>query len=520
MATDPCVRMRWHRDAPPGELADLVGAAPGATSWVGVRGALAAAHLGTLDIPNPAVDSAMRRLLTAFVIRMVGFGIPDTDAWEDAWDELLAIRRFDPGVIDTYLERWRHRLYLRDAERPLLQDPRLAREVSTLAPPGRLVMTRASGSGQPWIDHTPQDEPVDAREALGWIVAWRAYGPSGMGGERNHGGVKHKSMTAGRLRAAISFHPETNSLFHDLLLSAPPPDQVPLTGEDIPEWEAEQLPDPLRPRVPCGPVGRLTGRAFHAVLLEMPDDLRVTGCRIAWAIPVPTTARTAEAKKAAEMTMEAITAATDPFVINRAKGGPLRAAHARALLRDFDTLIAARRTDPPQGVVPPAWLGLLASLPSAARERIGPVRVRVLACDQDKQPRETHWWSAITPVSIAAYLNDPDRAALIAAVRERAEKTETALSRALSSAWRGMSPDPRSTCPWTTSGRAAYWDRADPLFWPALQPGAPAPQFGALARQIFDTETHHAAATPVGMLPVAQARAGLVRATTPSRRNR
>ncbi|MFE0136975.1 type I-E CRISPR-associated protein Cse1/CasA [Streptomyces sp. NPDC059037] len=505
--------MRWSPAADPAELGRLApGAVPGTTSMVGAAAVLTASHLGSLDVANVAVESTIRRLLVAVFIRVSGLHVANLEAWEDRFDELMDAGRLEPAAVTAYTTKWNGRLDLYHPERPFLQDPRLAEECGDAAPPAKLDMTRSSGNSQPWNNRTPQTAPITAHEALWWLLAWRGYGPCGLGANRSHQDVTHKSMAAGPLRAAISWHPATGNEFHNLLLSCPPPDVIPLVGADLPEWEQDTLPDPLRPELPTGPVSRLVNRAAHAILtVPDPNTGQVTGCWVAWRTPVPTAIKTTSGKAALTAAAEAVTGAVDPFLVNRIKGGPTRANHHRAMLRDVDTLIHARRGDDTTGgATLPAWIRLVESLPVDTRDRIGPIRARALACHQDKQEKEELWYASTTPVSIAVCLagQHPERAAQIARTRQAAEATATALAGALRTAWNAMSPDPRSECVWTGNALAAYWDYAEARFWPAIDDG-PDPRFPALALDLYDDATRADAATPTGLIPIATARARL-----------
>jgi CRISPR system Cascade subunit CasA len=523
----PCVPMKWSHTADPTELTRLApgalpAAAPGLTTLTPLGEALSAAHLGTLDVPNVAVSSALRRLLVALFIRVSGLDIADPDAWDDRWDELLDQGHLDPTDVSAYIARWGHRFNLDDPERPFLQDPRLAEECGDPAPPAKLVMTRASGNNQPWLDRTPQDAPITPYEAFWWILAWRQYGPCGLGANRRHNGITHKSMAAAPLRSVFSWHPETGNEYTNLLLSAPHPTDIPVTGSDLPEWEQATLPDPLHPELPSGPLSRLINRAAHATLTRAdPATGQITAVWAAWRSPVPTAVKEAGAKKALEVAAEAVAAAGDPFLINRSKGGPVRANHARALVRDFDSLIHIRRPGDTTkaATTPPAWIRLLDALPIEALDQLGPIRARALACHQDKQEKEEIWFEQVTPVPVADYTSGrhPERAALVAATRKTAEDTAKALAAALRSAWNAMSPDPRSECPWTNDTITAYWDRTDSRFWQAINAGTD-PQLQALAIALYDDATRADASTPTGLIPIANARATLthpkVRRTT------
>lgn len=472
----------------------LPGARPGGHLSAGLRAALLGAHLIVdVEVANPAVESMLRRLLTALAVRVAGLDVTGREVWEERFDALLKGGRFSAEAVEAYFDRWRHRFDLFDGERPFLQDPRLADECSRQAPPGRLVMPRASGANQPWLDRTPQDDPVPAEEALGWLLAWRGYGPSGMGAQRHHGGVNSKNMKAAPLRSLVSFHPLGESLFESLVLSCPPPSGSEAPGVDLAPWEQEDLEDPLVPAVVCGPVSLLTGRAMHHVLLAPSGDgALVTGCWVAWGSRVD------------------LPAARDPFVIDRAKGGPVRASWRRQLLRDFDAFVHAR--DPAavgiKGQVLPAWLSVFADLPPDVLDSLAGVRVRALGCHQEKQDRDEHWYGTTTPASIAPFLpsRHPARAARVARTRLAAELAAADLAKALRGAWKEMAPGEKS-CPWADSATSEFWDRADSLFWSAIgQDDAEVPAFRRLGLEIFDSTTREVATSPQGLLPVARAR--------------
>ncbi|MFC1443130.1 type I-E CRISPR-associated protein Cse1/CasA [Streptacidiphilus sp. N1-10] len=495
---DPCLDVLICSSARPADLDRLLpGTRPGEVREVGLRSALRAAHLiGDLVVSNPAVESALRRFLTALFVRVAGLDVAEVEDWQDRHDALLAAGAFSSQEVDAYFDRWHSRFSLFDPERPLLQDPRLAAECSTQAAPGRLVMTQAAGSNQPWFDHTPQSAPIESMYALGELLAWRCYGPSGTGAQRKHGGVDSKSMKAAPMRSLVSFHPLAETLFASLLLSCPPPDSTVNPVLDLAPWERDELPDPLVPARVHGPVSLLTARATHHVLLAPSEDAsQVIGCWVAWG------------------STKDLPAARDPFVIDRDKGGPVWANYRRALVRDFDAFIHAK--DPSaaglKGVVLPAWLGVYADLTPDQLDGLGPVRVRALGCHQAKMARESHWYAATTPASLAPFLpaRDPARAAKVAATRIAAERVEAALAAALRSAWKAMWPGDKN-CAWADEARASYWDQAEPLFWQAITvPGGAVPGFERLALTVFDATTRPVAFTADGLHPVARARASL-----------
>ena len=510
LVDDLCLDVLIRTDAPLEELGLLLpGAERGRVLGVGLRSLFRAAHLvRDLVAPNPAVESAVLRFLTGLFVRVSGLGMADPEAWQDRLDELLEAGALSREEIDAYFDAWLPRFSLFDSARPLLQDPRLAAECSTQAAPGRLVLTQAAGSNQPWFDHTPQSDPISSKDALGEILAWRGYGPSGTGAQRKHGGLDSKSMKAAPMRSLVSFHPLAGNLFASLLLSCPPPDGDVEPDLDLAPWESDELADPLVPAQVHGPVSLLTGRATHHVLLAPSEDAsQVVGCWVAWGA------------------VKDLPVARDPFVMDRDKGGPVWANYRRSLVRDFDAFIHAK--DPAaaglKGVTLPAWLGVYADLAADQLEALGPVRVRALGCHQAKMARESHWYAATTPASLAPFLpsHHPDRAAQVAAVRTAAERVEASLAMALRSAWRELWPGEKN-CAWADEARATYWDQSEPLFWEAISADTTQPPaFERLALSVYDTTTRPVAFTAHGLHPVARARATLShpRTNKPPRRN-
>ncbi|WP_035954151.1 type I-E CRISPR-associated protein Cse1/CasA [Kitasatospora sp. NRRL B-11411] len=479
----PCVLVRFREDVSAEEVAEFVpGAAAGEVARVGVRQALKAAHLvADLQVEHVAVEAALRRFLTALAVRVGGLDVADEDVWQDVQQELLLAGRFDAGAVDDYVKEFGDRFDLY-SDRPLLQDPRLAQECTTVAVPGRLAMTRPSGNTQPWRSRVPQEEPVASAEAFGWLLAWRDYGPCGTEALRSHGGKTTKMSKAGPNRRVVSYFPLGSSLFTSLVLGCPPPGRWPqLPGEDLAPWEREGLPDPLAPVVACGPVSLLAGRAAHAVLLAPGEGGEQTvSCWIAWA------------------TQEDLPAAVDPFTMTTPEGRARLANAGRSLLRDFDSLVHARDVSAGGRVpsMPPVWLGAFADLAPKVLDAVSNVWVRVLGCQQAAQAGGMeHWWSQTTPVAVAAFLpsRHPGRAALVARARQAAEDAAESLGGALRAAWRETGGDPKHN-PWTGLADMLFWDRAEEPFWaavtaeqlPAEDRQASPLGFRRLALQVYD----------------------------------
>ncbi|MFF2631170.1 type I-E CRISPR-associated protein Cse1/CasA [Kitasatospora griseola] len=506
--SDGWVRVRARPDLSSEERdeldAILPGATPGGQSVTGVGGVLLAAHLlSELDFSAVPVESAVRPVLAAFAARVTGLdgrklgpaGPGVGERWLDRLEEVLAEGRFDPAEVLAYLEKESAGLGLYDEVRPFMQDPRLASEAGEVVPPGRLVMNRPSGANAMWSGRVAESAPVASGEALGWVLAWRAFGPSGMGAVRSHGGRSSKSCKAGPARSLMRWFPRGRNLFESLVLSVPPPDAWPSgPGEDLAPWETDQLPDPLAPAAPCGVVSLLTGRSAHAVLLAPGTGGEQTvGCRIAWGTSVD------------------LPAAVDPYVIDRSSGGPVRANHRRAVWRDLDGLLLKERPGDKVTTRRPRVFDTVKDLPVDVRRAL---RVRALGWDQDKQDKNSAWvWAETPPVLELVEECSPDGASAVSAARRSAEEAASLLGRSLARVWHLLNPGRRSDDRegFVGPGIAVFMERAETEFWRVVaDPAGQAPQFRRLALGVFDEATVGVrSATVRGMAAVQLARGPL-----------
>ncbi len=506
-------------DAERDELDQLIpGTTPGVVARAGLRQAFTAAHLvDHLDTGDPAAETVLLRILVAIGARITGLDRdghdPAGDDWGDRrWDALDA-GRFTPAAIDAYLTQHAEGFDLFHPVRPWLQDPRLRNECTGSSGIAKLRMTRPAGSNQLWwpIDKPAAiaDDPVPAPQAVLDMLAWRGHGPCGTLSNRSHaGGKPSKNAKTAPYRGLLSWHPAGRTLFETLVVGIPAPDTWPTAqDEDLAPWETPDLPNPLLPPAPCGPISLLTGRATHALLLQPSDDgTSATDCWVTWA------------------TQADLPDARDPYLIHREGAGPVRADASRAAWRDLDALLLKTRP----GDTPtrrPSAMDSLTDLPVPVLERLS---VRVYGIQQGPDEKGSATWApvmAVTPPVLDHLEREsaPEAGGVVADTRAHAEAIGRALTAALRSAWHdglGESYDPRkgrkAADAWVGSARVRYWEAAEREFWRRINDAQIPAQFRRLALDAYDTVTADAIHTTRGLDAVEQHRITLTQRHRPA----
>jgi CRISPR system Cascade subunit CasA len=214
---------------------------------LGLNGVLRQAHeLRRLRDGSPLVTAALHRLLLAILHRVFG---PEN---EDAWARLRDRGQWDANAIDAYLDRWRDRFHLFDAQRPFYQTARFRTD-----PPGgigRLAHELASGNNATLFDHNRDDPPaaLPPAAAARLLIAQQAYAVGG--GRSATGYTAHAPLLQG-----VVILPQGATLFETLLLNlvaynreAPIP-----ARDDAPIWERDN-PAALTSPQPRGYLDYLT----------------------------------------------------------------------------------------------------------------------------------------------------------------------------------------------------------------------------------------------------------------------
>jgi len=475
---------------------------------VDLRALFHRAHeLTDVEVPLPPAASAFWRLLYVLTSRVTGLADPDMSFVEwharrrEVWAEWS--KGFDPAAVDAYFDRYRDRFDLFDADRPWLQDPRLAEQCGKPSGLNKLVLGRPAGQNQVWFVHqTDGDpEPIPAEEAVWYLLAQLFYGPSGRCTSRTVGGSTEANTAAGPLRGTLSFHPVGASVFESLLAGLSPPGEPDDGGVDLCPWEADTLFDPLsNPVVPSG-AATLVGRAQHSVLLRpAPDGQTVTDAWITWA-----------------WRRKGLSPKDPHLIFQTSKEGttyPRPAKAERALFRDLDALLCHDAGD--QGVHRPA---IVDSLQELGPEIVARLRLRAFGFDQDGQTRDRQWFTATTP-PVLDLLEErrPEAAAAISRWRRAAEAAGRNLELALRMAWSAVSSpgeyDPRHPAgPWAALGASRYWPAAERQFWQLVDAGdfdAVGSPFVRAAFDAYEQVTDGYASRPRFAQAIASARGAIV----------
>ena len=186
--------------------------------------------------PSPLVTVALHRLLLA-VLHRAHMGPPGIDEWQELWNR----EHWDPAVIDAYLDRWRHRFDLFDAERPFYQVPAMG-ATEAIHPIGLLAQELASGNNVTLFDHSLSADPLALPPAAAarYLVARQAFS-IGFGRSQP---FYFADSPALRGYGVLAFG---DNLFETLALNLMPYNSnrpIPWQGEDEAAWEQDRPATP------------------------------------------------------------------------------------------------------------------------------------------------------------------------------------------------------------------------------------------------------------------------------------
>ncbi len=222
-----------------------------------------------LSEPSPLTFTALIRYLLAILHRATE-GPTDEAAWVAMWDRGC----FDEVSVNDYLDRWRHRFNLFDAELPFAQAV-IPTQGTDISPITRLLPERSSGNNATLFDHSWDADPLvlDSGAAARALLTAQSYAFAGTGGM-----FKDSTMVAG-----YCLFLEGQNLFQTLMLNLQRYDPHGLLDTsaslDQPWWESEQDPTiQTTGNRPLGLTDLLTWRARQIHLLP-DDDGSVRHCR-------------------------------------------------------------------------------------------------------------------------------------------------------------------------------------------------------------------------------------------------
>jgi CRISPR system Cascade subunit CasA len=244
---------------------------------------------------SPLVTIALHRFLLA-VLHACFRGPRDFDEWKSLW----ANKRWDETKINQYLDGWKHRLDLFDAERPFYQVPPMKKEntgkkaakkkeeVNTAPesvefhPIALLAHEAATGNNATLFDHRFNDAPrvVGPAEAARYLIARQAFSVGG--GVSQPFNLSHAPLASGFTVLA-----QGDDLFETLALNLMAyTNERPLTGrnkpfDDAPVWEQDPPDEPddkgTRPR---GYVDYLTWQSRRIYLEPEGEAPLVRRCQL------------------------------------------------------------------------------------------------------------------------------------------------------------------------------------------------------------------------------------------------
>lgn len=229
----------------------------GTAVTLNLRAVLSQCHqLQSLAGDSPPQTATLHRFLLAILHRV--FGPADYAAWGELWQA----GQFDAPAIQAYLDKWRRRFDLFDAERPFYQspDPRV-KPKSTIS----LSHDRASGNNATLFDHhTETDgETLTPAQSARVLITAQTYGLAGLSG------ITQK-FTDGTSAGGIIFLVEGDNLRQTLLLNmimypAGDADMFGHTRKDAPAWEMDDPFTPAREQ-PFGYLDYLTWQNRRVLL--------------------------------------------------------------------------------------------------------------------------------------------------------------------------------------------------------------------------------------------------------------
>jgi CRISPR system Cascade subunit CasA len=258
--------------------------AHGDTDELCLYDALARAHeIREIFDSSPLVVTALHRLLLAILHR--NFGPESLTDWKKLWEK----GHWNDAPLCDYFKRWRHRFDLFHSERPFYQVPEMKNEEGKPIqkhPVHLLALEAAAGNNPTLFDHSYSMAPgtfSPARTAR-YLLARQAYSIGF--GKSNPFYFKDSPLIRG-----FSVFTLGGSLWETLTLNlvaynAERP--IPRSGDDLPAWEKETLPEPNDTGNPIrGYVDYLTWQSRRVHLFPEGNPPVVRWCQVQQNLMLP-----------------------------------------------------------------------------------------------------------------------------------------------------------------------------------------------------------------------------------------
>ncbi|MBA2317187.1 MAG: type I-E CRISPR-associated protein Cse1/CasA [Euzebyales bacterium] len=211
----------------------------GEPELVSLRDALRHAHdIQALTAPvGTQIPAMLRQVLLPVIIHAT-----DLPAEEEEWGARWSAGRFDPEVVDAYLDEHAERFYLFHSDQPFAQVGDLRTAKDETKPSSLLIPSEAGGNNVPlFSSRTEAEAPtLTAAEAARWLLhvhCWdTAAIKTGVVGDPKVKNGKTTGNPTGPLGQLGVVIPTGRTLFETLLLNVPiQPDGLELA--DRPQWQ-------------------------------------------------------------------------------------------------------------------------------------------------------------------------------------------------------------------------------------------------------------------------------------------
>lgn len=245
----------------------------------GLLEALTRAHkIREIFDPSPVVTVSLHRLLLAILHR--NFGPANLEEWKILWSK----GKWDDKKLSEYFVRWESRFDLFDRERPFYQSPELP--AAEKHPILHLAMDVSSGNNATLFDHSRDAEPqaVAPGVAARYVVSTQSFS---IGFGKSYPFYFSDSpLIRGMTTLAVG-----TTLFETLALNLIVYNSnrpFPWTGEDLPIWERDELPQPDKDGSPVsGYLDYLTWQSRRIHLFHEDESGKVRYCQIQQNLKLP-----------------------------------------------------------------------------------------------------------------------------------------------------------------------------------------------------------------------------------------